>query len=94
MLLVRLILIILLGSLAGYVQWLYAHANYPKSWQWKVTLFLSGGFACAFAVSLLPFSNSTFWEKLLLIGSGGLFGGYLLLVVLPQKMQMIIPKKE
>lgn len=83
-----------MGSTAGYIQWMYANANYPTSRSWKVVLFISGGLACAFTVSLLPFSNLTFLKKLLLIGSGGLFGGYLFLVVLPQKMHTIVPKKE
>ena len=94
MLIVRIILIVLLGSIAGYIQWMYANANYPTSRRWKVILFISGGLACAFVVSLLPFSNLAFLKKLLLIGSGGLFGGYLFLVTLPEKMQMIVPKKE
>ena len=94
MLILKFILMVFLGCIAGFIQWMYAKANYPSSWQWKTFLFLSGGIACGLAVSLLPFADATIFEKLLLIGGGSLFGGYLLLTALPEKMQMIIPKKE
>lgn len=94
MLILIFFVILLLGSIAGYIQWKHAEANYPSSWQWKVLLFFSGFVACGVGVWLLPFSNLSLSKQFLLVLGGGLFGGYGSLVLLPQKMQMIHPKRE
>lgn len=86
--------IVLLGSIARYIQWKHAEANYPSSWQWKELLFFSRFVACAIGIWLLPFSDLPLSKQFLLVLGGGLFGGYGSLILLPQKMQMIRPKQE
>lgn len=86
--------ILILASIAGYIQWMYANANYPTSWQWKAVLFFSGFAVISIAAWFMPKPGLTILEQTLLILGGGVFSGYCTLTLLPQKMQAIIPKKE
>ena len=94
MLILTFFVILLLASIAGYIQWKHAEANYPSSWQWKLLLFSGGFISCAVGVWLLPMSNLSVLKQTLVVLGTGLFGGYGSLVLLPQKMQMIHPKRE
>jgi len=77
-----------------YIQLRYARANYPSTWQWKLTLFLSG-FSCGAMGSVAFLHQTAAWRALLLMTAfSGIFAGLGFTFLTPYNMQNFIPKRD
>lgn len=91
----RLLLFLWIISLivAVWLQFQYKDANYPNTWQWRLTLFFSGflltslgGISLMFGAALEVVVVSTLL--------GGTFGGLIFSYASPKSMQGIYPKRS
>lgn len=86
--------LVILGGLAGYLQYCYARANYPNSSQWKWALFLSGFIPVVTGLATFLYQEIAGHELLLFSLLGGIFSGLIASFLFPHNMRRIYPKRD
>jgi hypothetical protein len=77
---------------AIWLQFQYKNANYPNTWRWRLSLFLSGFFLTSFG-GLFLMAGADIKVLSISILLGGTFGGLIFSYASPNSMKGIYPKR-